>query len=43
MLKVRIIPTLLYKDFGLVKGRGFESWRRIGPVLPAVKIFNSRK
>ena len=43
MLKVRIIPTLLYKDFGLVKGRSFESWRRIGPALPAVKIFNSRE
>lgn len=43
MLKVRIIPTLLYKDFGLVKGVGFDSWRRIGPVLPAVKIFNSRE
>ena len=43
MLKVRIIPTLLYKDFGLVKGIGFDSWRRIGPVLPAVKIFNSRE
>ena len=43
MLKVRIIPTLLYKDYGLVKGTGFDSWRRIGPVLPAVKIFNSRE
>ncbi len=43
MLKVRIIPTLLYKDFSLVKGIGFDSWRRIGPILPAVKIFNSRE
>ena len=43
MLKVRIIPTLLYKDFSLVKGIGFDSWRRIGPVLPSVKIFNSRE
>lgn len=42
MLKVRVIPTLLWKDFGLVKGIGFDSWRRVGPVLPAVKVYNSR-
>jgi imidazole glycerol-phosphate synthase subunit HisF len=42
MLKVRIIPTLLWKDFGLVKGIGFNSWRRIGSVLPALKVFNTR-
>ena len=43
MLKKRIIPTLLYKEFGLVKGIKFNSWRRIGPVLPAVKIYNMRE
>jgi cyclase len=42
MLKVRIIPTLLWKDFGLVKGIGFQSWRRVGTVLPAIKVYNSR-
>ena len=42
MLKVRVIPTLLWKDFGLVKGVGFDSWRRVGTVLPAVKVYNSR-
>ena len=42
MLKVRIIPTLLWKNVGLVKGIGFNSWRRVGPVLPAVKVYNSR-
>jgi cyclase len=42
MLKVRVIPTLLWKDFGLVKGIGFDSWRRVGPVLPAIKIYNAR-
>jgi cyclase len=42
MLKVRVIPTLLWKDFGLVKGVGFDSWRRVGPVLPAIKIYNAR-
>lgn len=42
MLKVRIIPTLLWKDVGLVKGVGFDSWRRIGSVLPAIKVYNTR-
>lgn len=42
MLKVRIIPTLLWKDVGLVKGIGFDSWRRVGAVLPAVKVYNVR-
>lgn len=42
MLKVRVIPTLLWKDFGLVKGVGFNSWRRTGAVLPAIKVYNSR-
>ena len=43
MLKVRIIPTLLWKEFGLVKGANFDSWRRVGPVLPAIKVYNQRE
>lgn len=43
MLKVRVIPTLLWKQFGLVKGSGFDSWRRVGPVLPAIKVYNQRE
>jgi cyclase len=43
MLKVRVIPTLLWKQFGLVKGVGFDSWRRVGPVLPAIKVYNKRE
>ncbi len=42
MLKVRIIPSLLWKGLGLVKGVGFDSWRRVGPVLPAIKVYNVR-
>ena len=42
MLKVRVIPTLLWKDLGLVKGVRFDSWRRVGPVLPAIKVYNAR-
>lgn len=42
MLKVRVIPTLLWKDFGLVKGVVFDSWRRVGTVLPSVQVYNTR-
>jgi len=43
MLKTRIIPTLLWKDVGLVKGAGFDSWRRVGSVLPSVRVYNLRE
>ena len=42
MLKVRVIPTLLHKDVGLVKGVGFASDRRVGAALQAVKVYNRR-
>jgi len=42
-LKVRIIPTLLYKDMGLVKGIGFDSWRRVGSALQSIKVYNLRE
>lgn len=43
MLKIRIMPTLLFKDVGLVKGVGFDSWRRVGPAMQAVKVYNMRE
>ncbi|MBD2691075.1 glycosyl amidation-associated protein WbuZ [Anabaena catenula] len=43
MLKVRIMPTLLFKDFGLVKSIKFDSWRRVGSVMQAVKVYNMRE
>jgi cyclase len=42
VLKVRVIPTLLYKDFGLVKGVRFDSWRHIGSPMQAIKVYNMR-
>jgi cyclase len=42
MLKKRIIPVLLWKEAGLVKGKIFNSWRKVGSVLPAIKIYNIR-
>ena len=43
MLKTRIIPTLLFKKVGLVKGVSFDSWRRVGTSLPAVKVYCQRE
>ena len=43
MLKARVIPTLLYKDFGLVKGVGFDSWRHVGSAMQAIKVYNMRE
>ncbi len=43
MLKIRVIPTLLWKNVGLVKGVAFDSWRRVGTVLPAIKVYNMRE
>lgn len=42
MLKTRIIPTLLFKDFTLVKGISFDSWRRVGSIRQAIKVYNMR-
>ncbi|HNP07648.1 MAG TPA: imidazole glycerol phosphate synthase cyclase subunit [Cyclobacteriaceae bacterium] len=43
MLKRRIIPTILWKDLGIVKGRGFNSSRRVGSLLPCIKVYNTRQ
>jgi imidazole glycerol-phosphate synthase subunit HisF len=37
------MPTLLFKEVGLVKGVGFDSWRRVGPPMQAVKVYNLRQ
>ena len=43
MLKIRVMPTMLYKDYGLVKGKGFDSWRRTGSLMQTVKVYNMRE
>ena len=43
MLKLRVMPTLLFKDTGLVKGEAFDSWRRVGSALQAIKVYNLRE
>jgi cyclase len=41
--KVRVLPTLLYRDHGLVKGVCFDSWRPVGSVMQAIKVYNLRE
>ena len=43
MPKIRVMPTLLFKDVGLVKGVAFDSWRRVGSAMQAVKVYNLRE
>jgi cyclase len=43
MTKIRVMPTLLFKDVGLVKGVAFDSWRRVGSAMQAVKVYNMRE
>lgn len=42
MLKIRVMPTLLYRDSVLVKGIGFDSWRNVGSAMQAVRVYNMR-
>jgi cyclase len=43
VVKIRVIPTLLYKNFTLVKGVRFDSWRRVGSLLQAIKVYRLRE
>lgn len=42
MLKIRVLPTLLFKEVGLVKGVAFDSWRRVGSAMQAIQVYNMR-
>lgn len=42
MLKTRIVPTLLSRGRELVKGKSFDSWRRIGTVMQAARVHQMR-
>jgi len=42
MLKHRIIPCVLLKDWQLVKSIGFESFRTIGHPISTARIYNAR-
>lgn len=42
MLSPRVIPTLLLKDMGLVKGVRFKDHKYVGDPMNAVRIFNGK-
>ena len=42
MLKVRIMPVMLWDKFGLVKGQQFKADRRVGSVIPMIRVYNAR-
>jgi len=42
MLKKRIIPTLLYNNISLVKGKKFDNWRSVGSPISGMKVYNLR-
>jgi cyclase len=43
VLRTRIIPVLLLKDGGLVKGKQFKNHKYVGDPINAVKIFNEKE
>ena len=42
MLKLRIIPCLLFKDWGIVKSVQFDELRRVGDPTTCARVFNQR-
>ena len=42
MLKLRVIPTLLYDGLTLVKGKNFEGWRTVSALIQQVQIYALR-
>ena len=42
MLKIRIIPTILKKSAVVVKGKNFSKSRVVGPLLPILRVYQSR-
>lgn len=43
MLKIRIIPSLLLKNHGIVKTAGFKDPKYVGDPINAIKIFNEKE
>jgi cyclase len=43
VLKVRVLPTLLFKNASLVKGKSFASDRPVGSAMQAIKVYNRRE
>lgn len=42
-MKIRIIPTILFSQNSVVKGKNFESWRVCGSIKQTIKIYSLRE
>ena len=40
--KVRVMPVILWEGISAVKGESFNTWRKLGPILPAINIYLAR-
>ena len=43
MNKIRIIPTILFNDSNIIKGKRFFSWRIIGNLKQSIRIYSLRE
>lgn len=43
MNKIRIIPTVLFRDTNTVRGKNFKSWRVVGSVMQSIKLYSLRE
>ena len=43
MNKIRIIPSILYKDNTAIRGKNFESWRTVGSLMQSIRLYSLRE
>ena len=43
MNKFRVIPSILYKNNTIIRGKNFESWRTVGSLIQAIKLYSIRE
>ena len=43
MNKIRIIPTILFKDNSAIRGKKFDSWRVSGSLLQTTRLYSMRE
>ena len=43
MNKIRIIPSVLFRDTNTMKGKNFKSWRVVGSVMQSIRLYSLRE
>ena len=43
MNKIRIIPSVLFRDTNTMKGKNFKSWRIVGSVMQSIRLYSLRE